>query len=222
PHSWRLISSDASGDTEEGVFSLQGAIVGLELPPILERPGVSTKAIPFLRQQVTLSGLGLPQFEKALDLSGDAYNKFRRYFPEKQLLPWFCPPCASSSGRTISFSNRYFTRRNEAPTLKAIPFSIPVDPKRILTNLVNGTIFHAEDNEVNYYERYKEEDNSLKHVPLFPQNFRIGDLVDVQFSFVAYSMRTEQYIMKPMLYSITLIDKKYSDVSMPVITSGHY
>ncbi|TFK62686.1 hypothetical protein BDN72DRAFT_776821, partial [Pluteus cervinus] len=215
PHCWRLTRNAAGSELEEGVFSLQGVIASKDLPPMIDASSASKRSAPFLRQQVTLTGFSLPTFEKALDYAGEVYNKFRRYFPDKQLQPWVLPPCSESPGRTITFSNRYFTRRNEAPTLRSIPFPLVVDPKSILANLVDGTMFHSEDNEVSYYERYQEEDKSLKHQYIPPQSFRIGDIVDIQFSFVAYRMRSGMHILKPIIYSISLVDKKYSDVCLP-------
>ncbi len=52
-----------------------------------------------------------------------------------------------------------------------------------------------------------------RYLPAAPQQFRLGDIVEVQFSLVVYQMRTQYYVLKPMLYSIALLDGKYANVS---------
>ncbi|TFK61187.1 hypothetical protein BDN72DRAFT_904311 [Pluteus cervinus] len=205
PRCWRLIRRLDDGQSEEAVFSLH------ELPPVTELPRMGARSHPFLRQSVTLTGLSTDVFEAAVDRSQEVYNKFQRFFPENQLLPWGAMNCTITDGRTLTFSNRYFTRRQEAPTIRAIPFTYDVDPKRLLTQLVTGHLFHSSDNEVSYYTRYKDEDHQLVHDFTNPQTFRIGDIVDVQFSFVVYRMRTGEHIMKPMLFSIALVNGQFSD-----------
>ncbi|TFK58566.1 hypothetical protein BDN72DRAFT_781927 [Pluteus cervinus] len=213
PHCWRLIKN-VSDEKQEAVFSLHGVIVDKDLPPIVVAP-THTKAYAFLRQQITLSGLNIPEFEDAVDKARDIYNRFRRFFPEKQLLPWPELKCIISEGRTLTLGNRYFTRRSEAPTLQPIPFERYVDPNRILAGCTNAQLFHSADNTVNYYRRYKDENGELVYVHdvVPPQNFRIGDIVDTQFCFVVYRMRTGEHTLRLMLYSITLVDGKLSDVS---------
>ncbi|TFK62989.1 hypothetical protein BDN72DRAFT_902770 [Pluteus cervinus] len=209
PHCWRLIKN-VGDEKQEAVFNLHGIIVDKDLPPITVAP-TNTKSCAFLRQQITLSGLNTSEFEYAVDKARNVYNKFRRFFPEKQLLPWPELKCTISEGRTLTLGNRYFTRRSEAPTLQPIPFEPYVDPNRILAGCVNARLFHSADNTVNYYRRYKGEDGELIHDIIPPQNFRIGDIVDTQFCFVVYRMRTGEHTLRLMLYSITLVDGKLSD-----------
>ncbi|TFK64426.1 hypothetical protein BDN72DRAFT_774634, partial [Pluteus cervinus] len=161
PRCWRLIRRLDNDETEEAVFSIHGIIVGKELPPVLDLPSMGKKSLPFLRQWVTLSGLSSVNFETAVDRAQDVYQKYRRFFPEDQLLPWTDMNCTITEGRTLTFSNRYFTRRNEAPTLRALPFTNEVDPKHLLTQLVTGHLFHSADNEVSYYKRYQDEEKKL-------------------------------------------------------------
>ncbi|TFK60848.1 hypothetical protein BDN72DRAFT_720845, partial [Pluteus cervinus] len=205
PHCWRLIHTSADGEPEEAVFNIHGVIVGKDLPPVVELPKMSMRTAPFLRQWVTLTGLSHGYFETAVDRVADVYDKFRRFFPENQLQPWSDMNCTLSEGRTLTFSNRFFTRRSEAPTLRPTPIPDEVDPKGLLKRLAMGPLFHSRDNEVQYYRRYKE-DEVLVHDFVNPQSFRIGDIVDVQFSFVVYRMRTGHHIMKPMLFSLALAD----------------
>ncbi|TFK58622.1 hypothetical protein BDN72DRAFT_906570 [Pluteus cervinus] len=211
PHCWRLIRILDNGESEEAVFSLHGIVIGKDLPPVTELQKMAPRSHPFLQQAITLSGLDSAKFETAIDRTHDIYNKYRRFFPDNQLLPWNDLHCTITPGRTLTFSNRYFTRRKEAPTMRAIPFAVEVDPKGLLSQLITGHLFHSIDNQVSYYTRYKDDENKLVHDFVGPQTIRVGDIVDVQFSIVVYRMRTGQHVMKAMLFSIALVDGKYSD-----------
>ncbi|TFK59114.1 hypothetical protein BDN72DRAFT_906141, partial [Pluteus cervinus] len=62
-----------------------------------------------------------------------------------------------------------------------------------------------------YYQRYADLGRNYKYLPASPQIFRIGDLVEAQFSLVVYKMKGENYVLKPMLYSIVLLDGQFAD-----------
>ncbi|TFK58780.1 hypothetical protein BDN72DRAFT_781599 [Pluteus cervinus] len=161
---------------------------------------------------ITLSGLGTDSFEHTVDRANEVFTKFHRFFPENKLQEWSLTPCNWTGTRTLTFTNHYFTQRHEAPLTQAIQFSTEVDPANILTDMITAMLFHADDNKVAYYERYKEDLASV-HCYIPPQTFCLGDIIDVQFCFIAYRMHTKQYVLKLMLYSITLIEAKFADVS---------
>ncbi|TFK59324.1 hypothetical protein BDN72DRAFT_905959 [Pluteus cervinus] len=95
--------------------------------------------------------------------------------------------------------------------MKAIPFSSVVDPKKYLTRMLSSTLIHTEENEVQYFARYSDMARQYKYLPAVPQQFRLGDIVEVQFSLVVYQLRTNYYVLKPMLYSIALLEGRYAD-----------
>jgi hypothetical protein len=47
-----------------------------------------------------------------------------------------------------------------------------------------------------------------------PHTFRIGDIVEMQVSFVAVPLKEQKYKMMVVLRSIALLDKAYSQVSI--------
>ncbi|TFK60330.1 hypothetical protein BDN72DRAFT_905057 [Pluteus cervinus] len=183
---------------------MQGVIEGKNLPPVLEDPN----SVP---QSVTLSGLGTPTFEESLSALTEMYTVFCRQFPEGRVLPLPTAESCIGIGGSLTFSNRHFTKRAEGPHMKAIPFSSLVDPKKYLTRMLSSTLIHTEENEVQYFTRYSDMGQNYKYLPAGPQQFRLGDIVEVQFSLVVYQMRTQYYIVKPMLYSIALLDGKYAN-----------
>ncbi|TFK59341.1 hypothetical protein BDN72DRAFT_780871 [Pluteus cervinus] len=208
PASWRLVKQ--SGDaSEEVVFTMQGVIESKNLPPILEDPKVPTNKAQFLTQSVTLSGLGTAMFEESLSALKEMHTVFCRQFPEGRVLPLPTVESSVGVGESLTFSNRYFTKRSEGPHMKTVPFSSVVDPKKFFTRMLSSTLIHTEENEVQYFTRYSD----LGYLPAGPQQFRLGDIVEVQFSLVVYQMRTQYYVIKPMLYSIALLDPKYANVS---------
>jgi len=52
-------------------------------------------------------------------------------------------------------------------------------------------------------------------IPFDPAKFRLGDIVEVQLSFLAIPIRN-QHRLKPVLRSLALLDNKYSEVYLAV------
>ncbi|TFK59782.1 hypothetical protein BDN72DRAFT_864879 [Pluteus cervinus] len=207
PTSWRLVNRTHAG--EEVVFTLQGVVEAKTLPPILDNSKVPRNKAQFLHQSITLNGLGTPTFNESLDALRAMYPMFCRQFPEGRLTATFM------SGTNLTFSNRFFTKRSEAGQLGSVPFERSVDPKNVLAQMLNSTLIHTEENQVKYYIRQHDMGNIFKYLPAEPQTFRVGDIVEVQFSLVVYQMRAEHYTCKPMLYSVALLNAKYgNDLAM--------
>ncbi|TFK59464.1 hypothetical protein BDN72DRAFT_780707, partial [Pluteus cervinus] len=159
-------------------------------------------------------GLGTATFEESLTAIAQMHTVFSRYFPEGHICPWQPPLTSMTNTRGLLLSNRHFTRRTEGTQMEAIPFPTSVDPKGILANFVTPSLIHTEENEVKYFIRVSDMARNYQYKTTTPQVFRIGDIVEVQFSLVVYKMRADQYILKPMLYSLALLDGKFSDVSV--------
>jgi hypothetical protein len=103
----------------------------------------------YLRQEVTLVGLGTPTFEKAIDVIGDIFGIFDRNIGNGTLLPFELTRKGLSILHT---SNRLLTPRKDAPNMRGTPFANGVDPRGILTAIVGeGEYVHGEDNEVRYF-----------------------------------------------------------------------
>ncbi|TFK60824.1 hypothetical protein BDN72DRAFT_778922 [Pluteus cervinus] len=220
PASWRLVNQN-KGNGEEIVFTIQGVIEHKSLPPI---PGdrKSRPLTPFrivsskphlLQQSVTLTGLGTESFESSIEALIKIHNVLSHEFPEGKLTAWQPATTGWTSGRGLTLTNRYFTNRSEGSGMQNVPFSTDVDPKGVLTKMLNNKLIHTKENEVKHYTRYSDLGNNFRYLKSKPQFFRVGDIVEIQFSLVVFQMRTEQYILKPMLYSIALLDGQYGNVS---------
>ncbi|KAF8646078.1 hypothetical protein AX16_007401 [Volvariella volvacea WC 439] len=201
PESYRLVNK-LNGD-EDVSFWLQGVLVTKDLPPMLYNPKVPKTKYPMLQQTVELTRLGV--------LAMEMFGSFHRAVPESKLLAWEGTSCSLSSGRTISFLNRYFTHTSECKGLRPIPFSPEVDPRGILGCALSSSLIHTSDNEVEYLELISKSRQEPKYALKHPSTFRPGDIVEVEFSLVAYKSRDDSYMIKPMLYSLVLLDGKVAD-----------
>ncbi|KAH7903615.1 hypothetical protein BJ138DRAFT_1020345, partial [Hygrophoropsis aurantiaca] len=163
----------------------------------------------YLRQAVTLTGFGSSVFSKALDGADLAYYIFARHFQEDTLLPWqhsssqSCPDHPS-----IDVSNRYFLPRSQNPSLIPQPFQPMVDPKAILVNIAKDELIHTEENAV-YYFKCVPEHIDKKCSNTNPATFRIGDVVEAQITFCAW---TTKFTMTSVLRSLTMLDNTHSMV----------
>lgn len=106
----------------------------------------------YLRQSISLSGLGSKSFSSAIENIQEIHEMFGRTFAAGTLEPWV--PNDFEGNQTIDAANRYFTPRPQATQDQIIPFSPLVDPNSILTTAMarDGTFTHTIDNEVDYYE----------------------------------------------------------------------
>lgn len=105
----------------------------------------------FLRQGVTLVGLGLPTFERALDAVGEVYGFFDRAFEDGTLEPEGTITL-SNPNNSLNVSNRYLTPKKDAPNIEGIPLEEDVDPRGYLATTIRGGPFiYTEDNQVKYF-----------------------------------------------------------------------
>jgi hypothetical protein len=122
----------------------------------------------FLRQTVTLSGLGSPTFKNALMAANEIFGRFDRQFSEGILDSWDSSPVDDNEFPCLNLSNRYLTPANEAHGLEAIPFHKGVDPRGILQNMAKGdgstTHVHTEDNQVQYFSMKRDAEGNIKSV----------------------------------------------------------
>ncbi|RDB19734.1 hypothetical protein Hypma_013178 [Hypsizygus marmoreus] len=209
PKTWRLVQTLANGEKEEIVFSVQGSLVAKDLPPLVEKPRMNSSKYCYLRQGITISGLGTTTFEDALKSATEVFGAFDRNFREGELESWG-PSVGGIDG--LEASNRYLTPRRDALGDVGIPFGPGVDPKNILLSMAGEDHIHTEDNEVLYYSRHEDKEGNQVHVSVGPQTFRIGDLVEIQLSFVVVPLKGDKYKMLAVLRSIALLSGQFRQV----------
>ena len=102
----------------------------------------------YLRQSVTITGLNVPNFTKAIENLVAIQNMFARHVKNEDLDLW--QPTTYNEHPSIELSNRYFTYRIDDPHSPSIPLGPDVDPTGRLAALAGGNLFHSEDNVVLY------------------------------------------------------------------------
>ncbi|KAF8873003.1 hypothetical protein BD779DRAFT_1452340, partial [Infundibulicybe gibba] len=196
---------------EEAVFTIQGVLVVKDLPPIQEKPPQATTRYRYLRQGITITGLGSPTFEYAINAAVDISRMFDRQFPEGKMEPWTAP--TTDEGQScIELSNRYFTPKRDAPRMIHIPFPESVDPHGILERMTKGEYIHGEENVVEYYTCSREGSGEERFQAAKPHVFRIGDLVEAQVSFAVVPLKGGKCKMLCILRSIALLDGQFVQV----------
>jgi hypothetical protein len=112
----------------------------------------------YLRQSITLWGVGTPTFKNALEAAKSIHDRFDRQFAEKTLDAWTNPDTGDQA--CLDISNRYFTPKEEAQGLGQEKFLPGVDPRGILRDLARGdgisSYVHTEDNQVLYFTTYRD------------------------------------------------------------------
>ncbi|KAK7033949.1 hypothetical protein VNI00_012576 [Paramarasmius palmivorus] len=206
PCAWRLVSS--INEPEEVVFKLQGIIIASELPPFVKAPGRRT-ITGVLRQGVTLTGFGIPEFDNAVSGIKIGDLLLKRNVPIQGLETLNCIGEFHGS-QTLHISNRYFTPRRIAGGEAAVEISQEVDPHGILRRTPQQDFIHTRENVVEYERCRSEEKRNLHFEPVSPAIFRVGDLVEVQLTLMMVNPGRSLYKTVPILRSVTLLDDHFS------------
>ncbi|KAF8895084.1 hypothetical protein BD779DRAFT_1668436 [Infundibulicybe gibba] len=157
-----------------------------------------------------LTGIGSPTFELAVKAADEIYDIFHREFPEGRLERWQSERHGAFTG--LAMSNRYFTPKRDAPDMIHIPFGTTIDPRGILENMRKEGYVHGEENEVMYYNQQTNQGHT-KFVKANPQIFRVGDIVEVQVSFIVVLLKKEKYKMAITLRAVAMLDGSFSQAA---------
>ncbi len=125
------------------------------------------------QQTVTLSGVGSPQFARAILGLRQIYAVFDDHCSANELLAW--TPRVTQGHFTLTMSNRYFTASKGTAKQEVLNFPSALDPLNILRDAVPSGIY-SRDNEVLYYDRRKIANE--RYVPNLP---KVTHLTRVQF-----------------------------------------
>ena len=105
-----------------------------------------------LKQSITLSGVGIAQFESAVKGLLVIYQMFEAEVARtgNKLRPW--QTRRDSDDLVLHFANRILTSRKDAGEEEAVDLESVIDPLNILRPLLRGEV-HLQDNVVEYWEQ---------------------------------------------------------------------
>ncbi|KAF8121665.1 hypothetical protein EV363DRAFT_1437232 [Boletus edulis] len=171
------------------------------LPPLEEELGAKANAARYLRQAVTLAGLGTSTFENAIETVRGAHTHLACNYSAGRVTPW--KPEKFRGQDVLELSNRYLTSRHRQSTSPVVAFQRGVDPKNFLSCLASDQYDHLEENQVMYY---KLNDECRKFELYDPSIFRIGDFVEANFSVFAFPIDKDICGMRLVLRTLALLD----------------
>jgi len=116
------------------------------------------RARPHIRQAVMITGMGGNRFSESIKSIENLVVLFMNRFPTDSMDPW--QPSAYKDHLAIDATARYFTNACVAGSSEQVPFDALADPEGVLANMVNEEFVHTVNNDVLYYGRTKNADNS--------------------------------------------------------------
>ncbi|KAJ7143167.1 hypothetical protein C8R43DRAFT_1130953 [Mycena crocata] len=204
---WRLGPVTGEGVVEdELVFRFQGILTKVMLTPG-DITRMDARRVANLTQQITIGGVGSTQFEAGTASLKELQSIFERFFQKGT-------ETTSTSGQTedveVSASNKFLTSKVDEPTAEHVPFGYGVDPLDALQGFVGDKLVHTVDNAVKYYVKAIDPVTQTDVYDIaFPGNFRVGDLVEMQASLIAFQGRDSMKI-HCQLRALTLLDGTFS------------
>ena len=130
----------------------------------------------------------------------------------------------------LELSNRYFTPRKDMVEGGELVLSADIDPYGYLAKAAGTTLCYTEENKVLYFERQGNNDDNYKfsdsyyeanyhshtfphrYTPVKPIIFGVGDIVEVQASFMAIPLKGGKFKSTMVLRGITLVDGTFTHV----------
>jgi hypothetical protein len=140
---------------------------------------------------------------------------------------------------TLNASNRYFTPKKDAQMAKELRFDEDVDPHGNLTRHLGTGHVHIEENSVSYYERVgsvnagetryiiyilfcQANTRKCRYVAVKPACVSVGDIVELQVSFIMVPLRDNRFKATMVLRSILVLDRTYTQVKSFLLTIRYY
>ncbi|KAJ7024536.1 hypothetical protein C8F04DRAFT_1270230 [Mycena alexandri] len=203
---WKLcIQEEDEEVATEIVFTLQGVLSKANLVPKQIRDCRPNNIIK-LSQYAELSGLGTKLFEDGMANTSIIHDNFAQHFGGgTPVFPWI--PATGPTGTIFSANNRLFTLKIDSPTEQSTEFEPGVDPVGMLERLKTRDLFHGPENIVKYFKMSVDDDSGeIKYLPTVPGTFKVGDLVEMQGSFVAIMTTQNQIKVTTRLHALTALD----------------
>ncbi|KAJ7218791.1 hypothetical protein B0H12DRAFT_1231087 [Mycena haematopus] len=198
-------------DRTDVLFTVVGALSKKDLPPV-RHAELPSRQIPFITQHASIVGFHTESFERALVNLRHVAFEVHRTFEEGELQVWAPGDDTALLGPMLSSNCRYFTMGHGHDN---VPFGDKIDPEGFLQRCLSDSVFHCIENDVAYLRLvdwdYVEHD---------PSGFRVGDIVEMGFEFVAWPVSAKartiasspQFSCRLVLRTLALLDETYTKV----------
>ncbi|KAJ7029488.1 hypothetical protein C8F04DRAFT_1187701 [Mycena alexandri] len=205
--SWRLCLQELDDEvSDELVVRIQGVLTKNNLVPKNTRLCAQQKAT-LLTQSAEITGLKTRTFVAAMGNLSSIEQKFGEHLPGIDMVN---SDGFTEASTTYSANNRVFTSQSDAPHEQDNSFHEGLDPLGHMARLKTGELIHAPENMVRYFKRAHVKGTDFKYEAHVPGGFKIGDIVEMQVSFVAFSTGNNRVKITSRLQAITLLDRKFS------------
>ncbi|KAJ7733481.1 hypothetical protein B0H16DRAFT_1732293 [Mycena metata] len=210
--SWRLCRTEKNDEVaDEIVFTLQGVLSKVNLVPKHVKECAPNKLLR-LSQYAEICGMGSPVFESSMVTATTIHERFAQHFCGSSLASWV--PLIGPMGSVFPANNRLFTLKSDAPSEQNTDFEEGVDPVGIIERLKTADMIHAPENVVKYFRlAISDQTSDVEYLPSFPGAFHVGDLVEIQASFVAIMTGQSQIKVTTRLNALTLLDNSFTKAS---------
>ncbi|KAJ7171853.1 hypothetical protein C8R43DRAFT_842705, partial [Mycena crocata] len=206
---WRLGPLNGDGTVEdELVLHIQGLVTKLGLTPgsIAHLPAAKASQ---LSQSITITGGTSETFQAGLASLQTILDLFLRNFQNGVSTKWAA--INDTDEPIISASNRFFTAIKDEPRAEHVAFGPGVDPIEQLRAFVGPALVHAEDNVVSYFKTASASlTEDVVYETAVPSTFRIGDVVEIQMSVIAFQGGKDTFKLHCHLRALTLLDSTFS------------
>ncbi|KAL0951864.1 hypothetical protein HGRIS_008524 [Hohenbuehelia grisea] len=197
---------------EEVVLSVQGVLKStVILPPFKDTYQSSVRRVRYLKQGVTVTGLGTQQFDDAMNGITYVMSIFARSAEDGNILPSDGFNLGDNPS-TLDVTNRYLTPVHERqPGDQSLTLAKEIDPLSTLNRFISeGEYVYGEDNQVLYFIKTNKE----TYVPAKPSVFRAGDIVEVQLSFAMIKIKNGNFKLQTILRAIMLLDRSITQKAL--------
>jgi hypothetical protein len=113
-----------------------------------------------MRQAVTLSGLDMYTFNKALEGISAMRSIFLKYLRLDEQMIWV--PRKFLDFAAVDVWNHLFSSSRQVSVDEFIPFDQHVDPFGVLSSVNPYQYLHTADNSVSYYRKVRKENDVLQ------------------------------------------------------------
>ncbi|TFK53315.1 hypothetical protein OE88DRAFT_1603193, partial [Heliocybe sulcata] len=182
---------------QEVNMRIVGVLCGKDLPPHLRQPYKKQ----YLQQYVQLTGFSCLSWKDVISGLNIIHQHMSRMFKDGVMHDWLASEFQEHVA--LDISSQYFTQKKSVNSSSSIPFNAQVDPKGILTKLIDDGWIHTADNTVGYYQT--TETGNEKCIKANPAMFRIGDIVEADVGFIAIP-QDGHYRMGLVLRELTLVN----------------